>query len=62
MVAYNLRKKGYRTLSAYNGYEAWEKIESERPELLILDLMMPELDGWELCRMIRRNDNEQSER
>ena len=58
LVAYNLKGKGYQTLRAYNGFEAWEKIQSERPEVMILDLMMPELDGWELCRIIRRHDNE----
>jgi signal transduction histidine kinase/predicted metal-dependent phosphoesterase TrpH len=59
MLAYNLQKKAYQILTAYNGFEAWEKIESEKPHLLILDLMMPDLDGWELCRMIRRNDREE---
>jgi signal transduction histidine kinase/predicted metal-dependent phosphoesterase TrpH len=55
MLAYNLGKKGYQILTAYNGFEAWERIESEKPDLLILDLMMPDLDGWELCRMVRRS-------
>ncbi len=58
LVDYNLKGKGYQTLRAYNGFEAWEKIQSQRPEVMILDLMMPELDGWELCRIIRRHDNE----
>lgn len=57
MLAYNLDRKGYRTIKAYEGFEAWEKIESEKPELLILDLMMPNLDGWELCRLIRQSQN-----
>jgi two-component system sensor histidine kinase/response regulator len=57
MLAYNLGRKGYETIKAYDGYEAWEKIESEVPDLLILDLMMPNLDGWELCRLIRRSQN-----
>jgi signal transduction histidine kinase/predicted metal-dependent phosphoesterase TrpH len=57
MLAYNLGKKGYKTIKAYDGYEAWEKIESEMPDLLILDLMMPNLDGWELCRLVRRSQN-----
>jgi len=55
MLAYNLGKKGYQIVTAYNGFEAWQKIESEKPDLLILDLMMPDLDGWELCRLIRRS-------
>jgi len=58
MLSYNLGRKGYQVLKAYDGYEAWKKIESGKPDLLILDLMMPELDGWELCRIIRRHDDE----
>jgi signal transduction histidine kinase/predicted metal-dependent phosphoesterase TrpH len=57
MLAYNLAKRGYRVIKAHDGYEAWQKIESERPDLLILDLMMPNLDGWELCRMVRGSQN-----
>jgi signal transduction histidine kinase len=55
MLAYNLGKKGYQISTAYNGFEAWEKIESERPDVLVLDLMMPDLDGWEVCRLVRRS-------
>jgi hypothetical protein len=55
MLAYNLGKKGYQISTAYSGFEAWEKIESGKPDLLILDLMMPDLDGWELCRLVRRS-------
>jgi signal transduction histidine kinase/predicted metal-dependent phosphoesterase TrpH len=59
MLAYNIGKKGYQILTAYNGFEAWEKIESEKPDLLILDLMMPDLDGWELCRLVRRSQTKE---
>ena len=55
MLAYNLGKKGYQISTAYNGFEAWEKIELERPDVLVLDLMMPDLDGWEVCRLVRRS-------
>jgi len=57
MLTYNLERKGYKTIKACDGYEAWERIESEVPDLLILDLMMPNLDGWELCRLVRRSQN-----
>jgi hypothetical protein len=57
MLAYNLERKGYGAMKAFDGYEAWNKIESEMPDLIILDLMMPNLDGWELCRLIRRSQN-----
>ena len=52
-----MKEKGINTIKAYDGFEAWQKIESERPDLLILDLMMPNLDGWELCRMVRRSQS-----
>jgi signal transduction histidine kinase/predicted metal-dependent phosphoesterase TrpH len=59
MLAYNLGKKGYQISTAYNGFAGWEKIELERPDVLILDLMMPDLDGWELCRLIRQSQTKE---
>jgi signal transduction histidine kinase/predicted metal-dependent phosphoesterase TrpH len=59
MLAHNFGKKGYPISTAYNGFEAWEKIQLERPDVLILDLMMPDLDGWELCRLVRRNQTKE---
>lgn len=41
-----LEKKGYRVTPAYNGIEALEKVSQEAPDLIILDVMMPLLDGW----------------
>jgi two-component system, OmpR family, alkaline phosphatase synthesis response regulator PhoP len=48
-----LRKEGYQVVTANNGREALQKIQEARPALLVLDLMMPELDGWEVCRRVR---------
>ena len=59
MLAFALQKKGYETPHAYGGAEAWERIQSENPDLIILDLMLPDLDGWEICRMVRRDEREQ---
>ncbi|MGD0626800.1 MAG: ATP-binding protein [Thermodesulfobacteriota bacterium] len=56
LLALTLQKKGFEANRAYDGAEAWEKIQSEKPDLLILDLMLPHLDGWEICRMIRRDE------
>lgn len=47
---------GYRTEGAYNGIEGLDKIKSFKPDLVILDLMMPELDGLEVCRTIRKDN------
>ncbi len=59
MLAFALQKKGYQHFRAYDGLEAWKKIQSEKPDLIILDLMLPELDGWEICRMIRRDERKE---
>lgn len=52
-LKYNLDKDGFNTLTASNGYEALEVAQKELPELIILDLMMPEMDGIEVCRLLR---------
>lgn len=53
LVRFNLDRAGYRTLGATDGIEALEKAEKERPDLVILDVMMPGLDGLEVCRRLR---------
>ncbi len=50
-----LEKDGFRVVGAETGVEALRKIETEQPILMILDLMLPELDGWEVCRRVRAN-------
>lgn len=49
-----LERKGYRILTATNGEEGLNKTVQEKPDLLILDVMMPKLDGFALCRELRR--------
>lgn len=53
LVTYNLQKEGYTTLEAKNGKEAIEIAKAEKPELIILDVMMPEMDGIEVCQEIK---------
>ena len=53
LVTYGLQQAGYHTLCAYDGSTALELVEKERPDLIILDLMLPELDGLEVCRKLR---------
>jgi DNA-binding response OmpR family regulator len=52
-IAYNVRKQGYRCLVAANGLEGLRILRRERPDLMILDLMLPEMDGWKLCEQAR---------
>ena len=50
-----LQISGYETVGAYNGEDGLVLIKVERPELLILDLMLPDIEGYEVCRRIRQN-------
>ncbi len=53
ILSYNLRKEGYQVFTANNGDEAVEKAAEIKPTLIILDIMMPQMDGVEVCRTIR---------
>lgn len=55
-LSYNLRKEGFEVFCARNGAEALELAEKCRPDLIILDIMMPVMDGYEACRNIRKNN------
>lgn len=55
LVQVNLERQGYRVLVAYDGREALEKIAQERPDLVVSDVMMPYMDGFELLRTLKRN-------
>lgn len=52
-LQYNLRKEGYEVVTASDGRQAIAVAEKEKPGLIILDIMMPELDGVETCRLLR---------
>lgn len=55
-LKFSLEKEGFRVIEAYNGEEALQKVADEEPDLIILDLMLPGLDGFEVCRRIRKNN------
>ena len=50
-----LEKKGYRVAKAYDGVEALEQVAKEAPDLIILDVMMPRLDGWATLESLQSN-------
>jgi phosphate regulon transcriptional regulator PhoB len=55
LVEYNLTREGFSVLTAYNGLEALEIARKKRPDIVILDWMMPEMDGLETCRRLRQH-------
>lgn len=56
LISYNLIKEGFEVLASSDGLEALEKIRTEKPDLIILDIMLPGIDGYEICRQIRKED------
>ena len=53
IIKFNLEKEGYEVVVAYDGEEALEKVESEQPDLIVLDLMRPKIDGLEVAKRVR---------
>ncbi|MDL5510948.1 response regulator transcription factor [Arenibacter sp. M-2] len=56
IVSYNLSAEGYEVITAKNGMEGVSKAKKKKPHLIILDVMMPEMDGIEACEIIRRTE------
>ena len=57
MTAFLLKEEGYTVFTADNGRDALQMIDDKTPDLLILDVMMPGMDGWEVTRQLRRSTN-----
>lgn len=57
MLEYNLQEEGYETVSALNGEQGIMLASKERPDLIILDIMLPVMDGFEVCRTLKNDDN-----
>jgi DNA-binding response OmpR family regulator len=52
-----LERKGYEIISTNDGMEGFEVIEREKPDLVLLDLMMPNIDGWDIYHQLKSNEN-----
>ena len=57
LVRSYLEKAGYQVLTAYDGESALRVLRTEKPQLLILDLMLPDRDGWDVARLVRADSN-----
>ena len=57
ILVYNLKKEGYNTLEANDGEEAVRLVIEEKPDLVLLDIMLPKMDGLTVCKKIRHNYN-----
>ena len=55
LVKLVLKSEGYEVVTAYSGKEALEKVGVEMPDLVLLDIMMPQMDGWEVYNRIKSN-------
>jgi DNA-binding response OmpR family regulator len=57
LISMYLEREGFRTASARTGAEALEMVTANPPALVVLDIMLPDIDGWEICREIRRTSD-----
>lgn len=57
IIKFNLKKEGYDVYTAYDGEEALQKVEEVNPDLILLDLMLPKIDGLEVAREVRKTYN-----
>jgi len=55
LLQYNLEKEGYRISCAYSGEKCLENVKTELPDLILLDLMLPEIDGLDVCKFLKNN-------
>src|SRR6476659_8508117 len=60
MIRYNLGKEGYDVRLAANGTEALRQVKEARPDVILLDIMVPHLNGWEICRRLKQDRDTQA--
>ena len=57
ILRFNLMREGYRTIEAYDGEDGLNKARSEHPDLILLDVMLPKMIGFDVCRALRQEGN-----
>ena len=57
LIRLYVEKEGYTTCTAYDGEEAVKKFKELNPDIVLLDIMLPKKDGWQVCREIRSTSN-----
>lgn len=57
LVKFNLEKEGFEVIVAYDGVSALELVKSESPDLIVLDIMLPVMDGLEVCKALKQDEN-----
>jgi two-component system alkaline phosphatase synthesis response regulator PhoP/two-component system response regulator VicR len=60
LIQVNLERQGWSVVTAYDGKEGLEKIKSEKPDIIVLDVMMPYMDGFEVLKNLRREPETQN--
>ena len=60
LIQVNLERQGYEVVTAFDGKEGLEKIRSEKPDLVVLDVMMPYMDGFEVLKSLRKDPETES--
>ncbi|WP_442601563.1 response regulator transcription factor [Paenibacillus sp. KN14-4R] len=57
LIEFNLKQAGYEVQCVFDGEAVFDKIQSFRPDLIVLDLMLPKMDGFQVCRKLRKQNN-----
>jgi len=55
LLQYNLEKEGYKISAVFSGEQCLENVKTELPDLILLDLMLPEIDGLDVCKFLKNN-------
>lgn len=59
LIAYFLKPQNYKILTAFDGIEALKQVESQHPDIILLDIMLPKMDGFQVCERIKKNSKTQ---